>query len=55
MELMLTCFEKVLRTLRMPIEVKVLGSLTVSVVQALNYLKEKHSTIHRDGKLIKIF
>ena len=50
MELMLTCFEKVLRTLRMPIEVKVLGSLTVSVVQALNYLKEKHSTIHRDGK-----
>jgi len=50
MELMLTCFEKVLRTLRMPIEVKVLGSLTVSVVQALNYLKEKHSTIHRDVK-----
>ena len=50
MELMLTCFDKILGTLRMPIEVPVLGSLTVSVIQALNYLKEKHSTIHRDGE-----
>ena len=33
-----------------PRKVQVLGSLTVSVVQALNYLKEKHSTIHRDGE-----
>lgn len=49
MELMLTCFDKILKTLRMPIPVQVLGSLSVSVVQALNYLKEKHSTIHRDG------
>jgi mitogen-activated protein kinase kinase 7 len=50
MELMLTCFDKILKTLRMPIPVQVLGSLSVSVVQALNYLKEKHSTIHRDVK-----
>ena len=50
MELMVTCFDKILRTLKSPIPVPVLGSLTVSVVQALNYLKEKHSTIHRDGE-----
>lgn len=50
MELMVTCFDKILRTLKSPIPVPVLGSLTVSVVQALNYLKEKHSTIHRDVK-----
>jgi len=50
MELMLHCFEKILKHLRMPIPVPVLGSLTISVVSALNYLKEKHSTIHRDVK-----
>merc|ERR1711953_413672 len=50
MELMVTCFDKILRTLKSPIPVPVLGSLTVSVVQALNYLKEHHSTIHRDVK-----
>lgn len=50
MELMLCCFEKILKTLRMPIPVPVLGSLTISVVSALHYLKENHSTIHRDVK-----
>merc|ERR1712130_22648 len=50
MELMLCCFEKILKTLRMPLPVPVLGSLTVSVVSALHYLKENHSTIHRDVK-----
>jgi len=50
MELMLGCFEKILKNLRLPIPVPVLGSLTVSVVSALNYLKENHSTIHRDVK-----
>jgi mitogen-activated protein kinase kinase 7 len=51
MELMLCCFEKILKTTRLPVPVPVLGSLTYSVVSALNYLKEHHSTIHRDGKL----
>ena len=55
MELMLGCFEKILKNLRLPIPVPVLGSLTVSVVSALNYLKENHSTIHRDGKIFDKF
>lgn len=55
MELMLGCFEKILKNLRLPIPVPVLGSLTVSVVSALNYLKENHSTIHRDGKIFNKF
>jgi len=50
MELMLCCFEKILKTTRLPVPVPVLGSLTYSVVSALNYLKEHHSTIHRDVK-----
>ncbi|CAF0930930.1 unnamed protein product [Brachionus calyciflorus] len=50
MELMSMCFDKLLKLNKGPIPENILGKLTVSILQALNYLKEKHSIIHRDIK-----
>nr|XP_039269677.1 dual specificity mitogen-activated protein kinase kinase 7-like [Styela clava] len=50
MELMSTCFDKLLKKIKGPIPEKVIGKLCIAVVRALNYLKEQHGVIHRDVK-----
>lgn len=51
MELMTTCFDKLLRLRdRRPLPEKFLGAIAASAVKALLYLKEKHNIIHRDVK-----
>uniref|UniRef100_H2ZIH3 mitogen-activated protein kinase kinase n=1 Tax=Ciona savignyi TaxID=51511 RepID=H2ZIH3_CIOSA len=50
MELMETCFDKLKKKINGPIPENIIGKLTVSVVKALHYLKEKHGVIHRDVK-----
>lgn len=50
MELMSMCFDKVLKQIKQPIPEAILGKLTVSTLNALNYLKEHHNVIHRDIK-----
>jgi mitogen-activated protein kinase kinase 7 len=50
MELMASCFDKLLKLIRQPISESILGKLTFSTVTALNYLKEKHGIMHRDVK-----
>jgi mitogen-activated protein kinase kinase 7 len=50
MELMATCFDKLLKRLQAPVPEPILGKVAVATVKALNYLKEKHGVIHRDVK-----
>ncbi|KAG9343912.1 hypothetical protein JZ751_013299 [Albula glossodonta] len=50
MELMGTCAEKLKKRLQGPIPEHILGKMTVAIVKALLYLKEKHGVIHRDVK-----
>ncbi|KAK6620850.1 hypothetical protein RUM43_011146 [Polyplax serrata] len=50
MELMATCFDKLLKRLRISIPEDILGKVTYATVKALDYLKEKHGVIHRDVK-----
>ena len=50
MELMATCFDKLLKQLKAPIPEPICGKVAVTTVRALNYLKEKHNVIHRDVK-----
>ncbi|RZB40306.1 dual specificity mitogen-activated protein kinase kinase 7 [Asbolus verrucosus] len=50
MELMTTCFDKLLKRLGKPIPEEILGKVTVATVEALSYLKDKHGVIHRDVK-----
>lgn len=51
MELMTTCFDKLLRSRkRRPLPEKFLGAIAASALKALYYLKEKHNIIHRDVK-----
>ncbi|KAL3278621.1 hypothetical protein HHI36_016161 [Cryptolaemus montrouzieri] len=50
MELMATCFDKLLKKLRKPIPEQILGKVTVATVEALSYLKDKHGVMHRDVK-----
>jgi len=50
MELMATCFDKLLKRLRKPIPEDILGKVTYATVKALHYLKETHGVIHRDVK-----
>lgn len=54
MELMTTCFDKLLRKRvfegKKPLPEKFLGAIAASAVRALYYLKEKHNIIHRDVK-----
>lgn len=50
MELMETCFDKLKKKIKGPLPENIIGKLSVSVVKALHYLKEKHDVIHRDVK-----
>lgn len=50
MELMTTCFDKLLKTSSKPLPEKFLGAIAYSAIKALYYLKEKHNIIHRDVK-----
>ena len=50
MELMATCFDKLLKQLKQPIPEAICGKVAVATLKALNYLKEKHGVIHRDVK-----
>ncbi|XP_065275720.1 dual specificity mitogen-activated protein kinase kinase 7 [Emys orbicularis] len=50
MELMGTCAEKLKKRIQGPIPERILGKMTVAIVKALYYLKEKHGIIHRDVK-----
>ncbi|CAH0385184.1 unnamed protein product [Bemisia tabaci] len=50
MELMATCFDRLLKRLRRPIPEHILGKIAFATVKALNYLKESHGVIHRDVK-----
>ncbi|KYO18865.1 dual specificity mitogen-activated protein kinase kinase 7 isoform C [Alligator mississippiensis] len=50
MELMGTCAEKLKKRIQGPIPERILGKVTVAIVKALFYLKEKHGVIHRDVK-----
>ncbi|XP_059056541.1 dual specificity mitogen-activated protein kinase kinase hemipterous-like [Achroia grisella] len=50
MELMETCFDKLLKRLAAPIPEAILGKVTVATVNALSYLKDTHGVIHRDVK-----
>lgn len=42
MELMATCLEKLMAKLNSGLPEEIIGKVTVSVVKALNYLKETH-------------
>ncbi|XP_045761655.1 dual specificity mitogen-activated protein kinase kinase 7-like isoform X2 [Maniola jurtina] len=50
MELMASCFDKLLKRLGEPIPEAILGKVTVATVNALSYLKDTHGVIHRDVK-----
>uniref|UniRef100_A0A0A9VY48 mitogen-activated protein kinase kinase n=1 Tax=Lygus hesperus TaxID=30085 RepID=A0A0A9VY48_LYGHE len=50
MELMSTCFDKLLKRLASPIPEPIIGKVTLATVRALHYLKENHDVIHRDVK-----
>lgn len=50
MELMDTCFDKLLKRFKQSIPEEVLGKVTVATVEALSYLKDKHDVMHRDVK-----
>ena len=50
MELMATCFDKLLKQLKQPIPEAICGKVAVSTLKALNYLKDRHGVIHRDVK-----
>ncbi|XP_073951409.1 dual specificity mitogen-activated protein kinase kinase 7-like isoform X2 [Choristoneura fumiferana] len=50
MELMASCFDKLLKRLGAPIPEAILGKVTVATVNALSYLKDMHGVIHRDVK-----
>lgn len=50
MELMTTCFDKLLKSRKKPLPEKFLGAIATSAVRALDYLKKKHNIIHRDVK-----
>lgn len=47
MELMATCFDKLLKQLKQPIPEPICGKVAVATVKALHYLKERHGVIHR--------
>lgn len=50
MELMSTCFDRLLKQMKTSIPERILGKVTVATVKALSYLKDKHGVIHRDVK-----
>ncbi|KAI5734875.1 hypothetical protein M8J77_011493 [Diaphorina citri] len=50
MELMATCFDRLLKRLHVSVPEPICGKITLSTVKALHYLKETHGVIHRDVK-----
>lgn len=50
MELMTTCFDKLLKQRKRPLPERFLGALTTAAITALHYLKEEKGIIHRDVK-----
>lgn len=54
MEMMATCLERLLYN-KFPegFPEEIIGKITLGVVSALHYLKEKHSIMHRDVKVIR--
>jgi len=50
MELMATCFDKLMKRLSAPIPEDILGKVALGTVKALHYLKENHGVMHRDVK-----
>jgi len=50
MELMATCFDKLLKQIKSPVPENICGKVAVATLNALNYLKESHGVIHRDVK-----
>jgi mitogen-activated protein kinase kinase 7 len=50
MELMGSCFDKLLNKLKSPFPEPILGKVAVATVKALDYLKDNHKVIHRDIK-----
>lgn len=50
MEVMATCLEKLLSHRKCGIPEQIIGKITLSVVKALDYLKETHKIMHRDVK-----
>lgn len=51
MELMATCLEKLLLKKQGGFPEEIIAKMTLSVVYALDYLKDKHSIMHRDVKV----
>ena len=50
MELMATCFDKLLKQYKAPVPENICGKVAVATLNALNYLKDRHGVIHRDVK-----
>jgi len=50
MELMATCFDKLIKLLKSPVPENICGKVAVATLNALNYLKDRHGVIHRDVK-----
>ena len=50
MELMATCFDKLIKLLKSPVPESICGKVAVATLNALNYLKDRHGVIHRDVK-----
>lgn len=51
MELMATCLDKLSKRLNAPIPEAIIGKMAVSIVKALDYLKDVQGIIHRDVKV----
>ena len=50
MELMATCFDKLIKQIKAPVPENICGKVAVATLNALNYLKDSHGVIHRDVK-----
>lgn len=50
MELMATCFDKLIKQIKSPVPENICGKVAVATLNALDYLKDSHGVIHRDVK-----
>jgi len=50
MELMATCFDKLLKRTKEKVPEEIIGKIAVATVKALSYVKDNHDIIHRDVK-----
>lgn len=50
MELMTTCFDKLMKQRRRPLPEKFLGAVAASILKGLDYLKDRRQIIHREVK-----